>query len=302
MERYAATIDAVSGFRSSADSSYGVVAAARFNVTIVTEAEVRRILFDGSLQKIIATGVEIIHNGQTLTVKAEKEVILAAGAFHTPKLLELSGVGEKQRLGSLGIPHVLDVPRVGENLQNHLMSILPVLLRAKSVPDETAPGLKALVFVRLDHDDQDHLLSAVPSSGQTSEQVIRSIIQSPTEASASMFLAIQSKDLALLGIITSIPLSRGCTHISSAGPDAMPAIDAGFLTKDLDLGILARHVKKLHELAAAGLLEPFFQPRPAPANWRTSRGHFARRLWLPITPAVLLRCLLVALVALLILN
>jgi choline dehydrogenase-like flavoprotein len=146
---YAATIDPKSGFRSSADNTYGAVAAARSNVTIVTEATVRRVLFDTSSHNVTATGVEIIHYGRTVTVKAEREVILAAGAFHTPKLLELSGVGHKNLLGLLGIPLVLDTPGVGDNLQNHVMSILPVPLRANSVPDGITPGLKALEVVRM---------------------------------------------------------------------------------------------------------------------------------------------------------
>lgn len=72
-----------------------------------------------------------------------------------------------------------------------------------------------------------------------------------------MFLLIKSASLALLGAITSFPFSRGSTHILSAHFDAMPTVDAGFLTNDLDLEILARHVRNLYELTTTESLKPF---------------------------------------------
>lgn len=264
---YAATIDPTSGFRSSANNTYGAVAAGRSNVTIVTEATVRRVLFDSSSHNVTATGVEVTYNGLMVTVKAERQVILAAGAFHTPKLLELSGVGRKDRLSHLGIPLILDTPGVGENLQNHVMSILPVPLRTDSVPEGITPGLKALAFVRLNRDDQERLMHSLANTGEPSERAICNIIDvDKSEASASMFLAVRSAELALLGVITSFPFSRGEMHVTSADPDASLAIDAGFFTEPMDIEILARHVKRLHELTTTGPLERFLQPRPAPEN------------------------------------
>lgn len=263
---YTATIDPVSGLRSSADTQYGAVASAHPNVTIVTEATVRRILFESHGENAIATGAEVAYKGQVATVKATKEVILAAGAFHTPKLLELSGVGDKTRLSNLGIPLVIDQPGVGDNLQNHLMSVLPVPLQPTAGLKGITPGLKALVFVRLGHDELKRLLTFGPQSKTASETVIRTLLLSPNEASASLFLSLRSEKLALLGAITCFPLSRGTTHISSADPDAMPTIDAGFLTNEVDLEILARHARSLHELTNAESLKPFFQSSNAPAN------------------------------------
>jgi choline dehydrogenase-like flavoprotein len=260
---YTATIDPISGLRSSADSEYGATAAGHSNVTIITEATVNRILFDSqNSQKegVTATGVQLTHNGQTTTIKATKEVIMAAGAFHTPKLLELSGIGDKERLTKLGIPVVFDQPGVGENLQNHLMSIIPAPLNPESGLEGIKSGLQALAFVRIDPEEQNKLLTTHPESDSASEKAIRSIIQSPNEASASIFLAVRSASLALLGAITSFPFSRGSTHISSAEFDTMSSVDAGFLTNDMDLEILARHTRTLYELPTAEPLKAFFQP------------------------------------------
>ncbi|KAJ5662167.1 uncharacterized protein N7477_009783 [Penicillium maclennaniae] len=257
---YTATIDPESGLRSSADNEYGAVARARANVTIVTEATVHRILFDSKGADVNAAGAKVtFKNGQTADIIAVKEVIMAAGAFHTPKILELSGIGGKERLDKLAIPVVIDHPGVGENLQNHLMSVLPAPLSPDAGLEGVKPGLKSIAFVRIDPEEQNKLFAAGPEPKSASEKVIQSIIQDPNEASASIFLAVRSASLALLGAITSFPFSRGSTHISSAEFDTMPTVDPGFLSNELDLEILARHVQTLHELPTSDSLKKFFQ-------------------------------------------
>lgn len=70
-----------------------------------------------------ASGVSFIANGTPFTVSASKEVILAASTVGSPQILELSGVGDKTRLGKLGINSVVDLPGVGENLQEHFFVV-----------------------------------------------------------------------------------------------------------------------------------------------------------------------------------
>ncbi|KAJ5168589.1 uncharacterized protein N7482_004183 [Penicillium canariense] len=261
---YAATIDPVSGLRSGADRGYGAIASARPNVSIVTDATVRRILFDSNTLNVTATGVEVIYNGQVITTKASKEIILAAGAFHTPKLLELSGVGQKDRLSSFGISVVIDQPGVGENLQNHLMR--PVLAPLKPHPGlkDVSTGIKCYAMVNLDPEEQSKLVSAHSADfNDRINQEIRCIIQNPSEATASVILGVLAPTMGLLGVIISFPLSRGSSHISSTDLDALPTVDAGFGTKELDLEILARHVRNIHELINSPSLSPFFQERTA---------------------------------------
>lgn len=91
---YMATIDPTSGLRSSADNEYGRLASQRPNVRIITGATVHRIHFvsasnTSSSNTKLATGAEFSHDGAIMNIYANKEVILAAGVFHTPKLLEL---------------------------------------------------------------------------------------------------------------------------------------------------------------------------------------------------------------------
>ena len=94
----------------------------RSNLRVFTGALVRKILFAGNSSLKTATGVEYTHDSTTKTVTARKEVITAAGALQSPKILELSGIGSIDILKSHGIPAVIENPNVGENLQDHLIS------------------------------------------------------------------------------------------------------------------------------------------------------------------------------------
>ena len=87
----------------------------RSNLTVETHAQVRRILFEGRR----AVGVEVLQNGTVRTLRARREVLLAAGAFQTPQLLMLSGVGPMHELARFGIQIVQHLPGVGRNLQDH---------------------------------------------------------------------------------------------------------------------------------------------------------------------------------------
>ncbi len=88
----------------------------RQNLTLITGAEAEKILFEGKR----AIGISFFKDGIHHTAKVKHEVILSAGAIATPKLLQLSGVGNGTFLQSLGIPVVHDLPGVGANLQDHL--------------------------------------------------------------------------------------------------------------------------------------------------------------------------------------
>ncbi|KAI1456227.1 putative GMC oxidoreductase [Annulohypoxylon moriforme] len=105
--------------RSYAASAYYNPIKHRENLHIHTNALAEKILIDGS-QRPRAYGVQYKQNNKTKTAIAAKEVILAAGALQSPKLLELSGIGNARLLEKHNIPVVKDLPQVGENLQDHL--------------------------------------------------------------------------------------------------------------------------------------------------------------------------------------
>jgi choline dehydrogenase-like flavoprotein len=125
--------------RSYAGNAYLAPARDRPNLTVWTGVTVDKILFDKSAQDAVATGVQYTRDGQTSTVTAGKEVILSAGVFHSPKILEQSGIGDAKLLETLGIDVVVDNPHVGENLQHHPLSIMSF-----EVVDSDEPGLETI--------------------------------------------------------------------------------------------------------------------------------------------------------------
>ncbi|KAL3458386.1 hypothetical protein BJX64DRAFT_224681 [Aspergillus heterothallicus] len=252
---FTTTVDPSTGKRSSSDSTYGSIARQRKNVRIVTGATVRKVLFEtqeeGSLRSV---GVEVLIQGSTCTVHATKEVILAAGALHTPKILELSGVGDRSRLEELGIVGILDQSNVGKGFQNHIMAVLPFSLKENPDLPSVQPGIQAVSFTRPGKPELDPLLAKHPGS-TIYERVTKSLIEQPREASEFSILAVYPGNTAVLVAILCYPFSRGSVHISSTNPDELPTIDGRYFSHDLDIEILARHVQSSQKL----LCSPYFE-------------------------------------------
>jgi choline dehydrogenase len=108
------------GERCSASRAFIEPHLSRPNLKVITHAHVNRLL----LENRRAVGAEYFQGTQLMQVKARQEVILAGGAFGSPQLLMLSGIGPADHLQALGIPFVLDVPGVGQNLQDHITAYL----------------------------------------------------------------------------------------------------------------------------------------------------------------------------------
>ncbi|MEH2275871.1 MAG: GMC family oxidoreductase N-terminal domain-containing protein [Nostoc sp.] len=120
------------GKRHSSAAAFLVPILKRPNLTITTGALVTRLLFEGTR----TVGVEYMHHGQLHQAWVNEEVILSAGAFDSPKLLMLSGIGNAEHLQAMGIPVVVDLPGVGQNLQDHFL--VPV---AHKVIQELHPAM-----------------------------------------------------------------------------------------------------------------------------------------------------------------
>lgn len=104
------------GERCSAAKAYLTTNLKRPNLRVITRALTRRVLFEGRK----AIGVLACISGQDVTVTARREVILSAGAFGSPQILQLSGIGSGAMLQSKGISPMHELPGVGENLQDHI--------------------------------------------------------------------------------------------------------------------------------------------------------------------------------------
>jgi 4-pyridoxate dehydrogenase len=107
------------GYRSSSANAYLKPVRTRSNLDVETGAHATRVLLQGTR----ATGVEYVKGGRTAQVEAAREVILCGGAFNSPPLLMLSGIGPAAHLAEMGVKPVIDLP-VGKNLQDHLGAYL----------------------------------------------------------------------------------------------------------------------------------------------------------------------------------
>jgi choline dehydrogenase len=109
-------VTATGGRRYSAAYSYLAPARKRANLTVITGAHTTRILFEGKR----ARGVEFLKAGQKTEVQCQRDVILSAGAIHSPHILMLSGVGEAAQLQAQGIAVLHHLPGVGQNYRDHV--------------------------------------------------------------------------------------------------------------------------------------------------------------------------------------
>src|SRR5499427_1494803 len=123
--------------RQSAARTYLHPALKRPNLQVVTDALVHRILFDGAR----AVGVEYARGGEVERVSAAREVILAAGAVGSPHLLQLSGVGDPDHLGRVGIPVQHALPGVAKNLQDHYLARVTCTVTGVKTLNEKSRGL-----------------------------------------------------------------------------------------------------------------------------------------------------------------
>ncbi|EGP86928.1 uncharacterized protein MYCGRDRAFT_72806 [Zymoseptoria tritici IPO323] len=105
------------GKRSYSATGYLRPNLGRKNLMVLTEAHASRVLLDGNT----ATGVEFIHDGKKLQVKASREVIVSGGTIASPQLLELSGIGNREVLAAAGVECLIENERVGFNFQDHVL-------------------------------------------------------------------------------------------------------------------------------------------------------------------------------------
>ena len=118
------TIEPKNASRSYAGNAYYKPSLARPNLHVLTGALVTKVVFADSRELLVATGVTFAVDNHTYTAFSKREVILSAGSFQSPQLLELSGVGDPGLLRSLGLDLLYANRHVGENLQDHLLVYL----------------------------------------------------------------------------------------------------------------------------------------------------------------------------------
>jgi choline dehydrogenase len=262
------------GLRHSTAAAYLRPVEKRSNLRILTGAQAERVLIENGR----ATGVAFQYKGAPAEVRANAEVILCGGAFNSPHLLELSGIGQADRLRALGITPIVDSPGVGENLQDHFMTAASFRLKR---------GIKSL----------NSLTQGLPLIGQVLKYAVsrRGLL---SQSSAQLLIFARSRpDLATPDLQMHItpatmkpellaqkqmvaddhpgltfapchlrPESRGHVHLHSSDPFELPRITTNFLSTEADRAAQIAAIKLVRKLVAqpslASLLEKELFPGP----------------------------------------
>lgn len=250
------------GKRWSAAEAFLRKAEGRPNLKILTETRVARILFEGTR----AVGVEL-ENGTKYG--AAGEVVLCAGAIETPRLLQLSGVGEAEHLKSHGIEVVSDLPGVGENYQDHLESTVQGVTKDPISIFREDKGLKAVRHMAQYLATKTGLLcSNVVECGGFADVSDAGLPDVQFHVLPFMVGWADRPPIDEHGIAIGPcflrPRSRGSVKLRSSDPKDAALFDAGSFSDPEDLEVLVRGVKKGIEILDAPSLARLVKRRALP--------------------------------------
>jgi choline dehydrogenase len=253
------------GLRASAAVAYLHPASERPNLTVMPYMHVNRVLFEGTR----AVGVEATRLGETQELRAEHEVILCGGAYNSPKLLMLSGVGPAEHLAMREVEVLLDQPAVGENLGDH-----PASYTVFTTPE---PG---------------SLLEALEPAAQTEFEASQTGPFASNLAEAGGFARVgtgaEAPDVQFHvaaihiveegmgdpqghGVWVSPCLltaeSRGSVRLASNDPTAHPVVRNAFYTEESDMARMIDAVRLGEEICAQPAFKPYCaEPFTGPAD------------------------------------
>ncbi|GAB3162085.1 FAD-dependent oxidoreductase [Myceligenerans halotolerans] len=245
-------LDVVDGRRTGALVSYLEPASRRPGVTVRTGARARRLLFDGST----CTGVEYLQSAPpaelpdgrdvggpgpaqgVVSVRARQEVIVAAGAIESPKLLMLSGIGPQDHLGRVGVPVRHHLPGVGENFHNH---VLVGLIAETTRPVE--PGRQNL---------SESVLFTTSAAGMEAPDLQIAFVHVPFD------IIVGQEHPNAVSILPGVvrPESRGWIRLADADPGTPPLVNPNYLAERTDVDRLVQAVELGRDLFATEAFRP----------------------------------------------
>ena len=254
------------GQRCSAAVGYLHPVMGRSNLRVETKALARRILFDGKR----AIGIEYEQGGIIKVARARIEVILAAGAVESPKLLELSGIGQPDLLAEHGIPVVHASPQVGENMQDHYMIGMQWKVRPEHrTVNQMAHGLglakEVLRYAFTGTGLLSYAVAHIVAFTRTRPDLATPDVQLHLMA-ASVDLQkqndLQQFDLERTPGLTCTPCqvrpeSRGHIHIRSGDVHTYPTILANYLTDPIDQQVAVEQVKLCRRIMNQPAIAPY---------------------------------------------
>ena len=221
----------------------------RQNLTQLSSAHVLDLCFADDTQ--IVTGVEIEIGGEKQIIQANREVILCAGAFGSPQILELSGIGDATRLKSMGITPRINLPSVGEHLADHFLTRLTFELLTGDSLNTSLSGLGLIKEILRFASSRRGAMTmpagivggfvasrfADDNCPDIQFHVAHASFSNPAKRVFDSFPALS------IGPCQLRPHSRGYSHIQSADPKLSPEINPRYLSAEIDQQILLEGIR-----------------------------------------------------------
>jgi len=242
----------------------------RSNLSVLTHAHVNRVQIETREGRKRAVGVELRLGDGIHSVRAHREVVLAAGAIGSPQILQLSGVGAGALLHERGIDPLHELPGVGENLHDHLQVRIVYKVHGVSTLNQRVNSLFGKVGMGL-----EYLLFRSGPMTMPPSQLGAFARSDPSQPSANIEWHVQPLSLDKFGdplhpfaaITPSVcnlrPTSRGHVRIKSKDPAAYPAITMNYLSTEVDRRVAVDSVRMTRRIMAAKALA-----RYRPEEWK----------------------------------
>lgn len=238
------------GRRHSMARAFLYPALARSNVTLLVNTTVNRIVIEGDT----AVGVECLREGETVVFRADRETILSAGGFNTPKLMMLSGIGDEADLKAVNIETAVHAPEVGKNVQDHI-------LHGGCLFESPEP---------IEHKNSAANMSGYLKTDSSLELPDVSVVQIEIPYASDVIakeypIANPGHTWALCGGLVA-PKSKGTVTLASNDPTARPIVDMQFLSHPDDVEYLQRAIAVAREIAHAPALKDHVVTEIAPGK------------------------------------
>lgn len=243
------------GRRETAASAYLDPIGDRPNLTILTEALVRKL----RIEKGRCVAVELTISGKHQVLNANRETILSAGAFDSPKLLLHSGIGDRQALETAGVTVVHDLPGVGQNLADHPL----------------APGLLFRSDKKLPASRYNHAESLIVAKSQQSPGWADIMIMGLSVPFVSPAYGTPPPNSFAFVPALTFPRSRGSITIRSSDITVPAVIDPGYLKEDSDVEALVDGFEMARDIASAEPLKEWIAEELFPGPAVTDRKALA---------------------------
>jgi len=261
--------------RSSSEASYLAYALVsnRQNLIIYPRTLAKHIVFNTTLSPPLATGVAVTSYQIPYTISARREVILSAGTIQSPQLLMVSGIGPSATLQKFDIPVMVDLPGVGQNVQDHVLFTLTHRVNTQGLGRLKDPYYYGQAIAEYNINRTGQLTNTgfdfvawekLPNRTALGSQAQQDLAQFPADWPELEFIVgdasgVNPTDTAdyasmIAGLVA--PLSRGFVTINSSDTSVLPIFSPGWLTSPTDQSVAIESFKRCRTVFNTSAIQP----------------------------------------------